>query len=78
MGSEKYEFYGWQAHDKSAAQGNMRWERYEPKTWTENDIDIKIECCGICGSDVHTLKSGWAPADYPLTVSNAMRSPERL
>ena len=69
MAKQSSEFWGWQAHDKSAAEGKMKWEKYEPKTWTENDVDIEIECCGICGSDLHTLRSGWAPADYPLTVS---------
>jgi alcohol dehydrogenase (NADP+) len=68
MSTESYEFWGWQGHDESAAKGNMKWERFEPKTWTEDDVDIAIECCGVCGSDLHTLRSGWGPADYPLTV----------
>lgn len=32
----------------------------------EDFIDIKIECCGICGSDAHTVTNGWpAPTQYP-------------
>lgn len=30
---------------------------FTPKKWTENDVDIEISHCGICGSDMHTLKS---------------------
>jgi len=55
----EYKFQGWLGLDKKAAEGNMVWKEYEPKTWTEDDVDIKITHCGICGSDIHTLRSGW-------------------
>ena len=32
---------------------------YQSKTWTEDDIEIAITYCGICGSDIHTLSGGW-------------------
>ena len=54
-----YKFQGWLGFDKNAAKGEMKWQEYEPKTWTEDDIDIKVTHCGICGSDLHTLRSGW-------------------
>jgi hypothetical protein len=54
-----YKFHGWMGLDKEAAKGKMVWQEYEPKTWTEDDVDIKITHCGICGSDLHTLRSGW-------------------
>lgn len=57
-----YKFQGWMALDKESAQGKMVWQEYEPKTWTEDDVDIKIAYCGICGSDLHTLRSGWVCA----------------
>lgn len=38
--------------------------QFEPKKWDEDDVDIKISHCGICGSDLHTLKSGWGPTAY--------------
>ena len=56
--------------DKSAVDGNMNWQSYEPKTWAESDVDIKITHCGICGSDLHTLRSGWAPTIYPCCVGH--------
>ncbi len=67
MGSN-YKFEGWLGHDKKAAEGNMQWGSYEPKKWSEDDIDIEISHCGICGSDLHTLRSGWKPTDYPCVV----------
>lgn len=54
-----YKFQGWLGLDKDAANGKMIWQEYEPKTWTEDDVDIKVTHCGICGSDLHTLRSGW-------------------
>lgn len=48
----------------------MKWQNYEPKTWEETDVDIKVTHCGICGSDLHTLRSGWAPTIYPCCVGH--------
>ena len=59
MAAAPYKFQGWMGLDKDATQGKMVWQEYEPKTWTEDDVDIKITHCGICGSDLHTLRSGW-------------------
>ena len=36
-----YKFYGWVGKDKNSI-GNLKWEEYEPKKWTEDDVDIKI------------------------------------
>lgn len=53
-----YVFQGWMGLDKDSV-GNMKWQTYEPKPWEETDVDIKITHSGICGSDIHTLRSGW-------------------
>ncbi|KAI4847207.1 putative zinc-binding alcohol dehydrogenase [Aureobasidium sp. EXF-8845] len=62
--SNQYKFEGWLGYDEMSAKGNMRWGDFEPKSWSENDVDIKISHCGVCGSDTHTLKSGWGPTPY--------------
>ena len=62
--SVDYKFEGWMGDDKNAVDGNMVWREYEPKPWTENDVDIKISHCGICGSDLHTLRSGWVSPHF--------------
>jgi len=67
--SQEYKFQGWVAKDKNSI-GNLVWEEYQPKTWTEDDIDIQITHCGICASDLHTLRSGWYPTDYPTVVGH--------
>jgi alcohol dehydrogenase (NADP+) len=59
MAQTNYKFQGWMGLDKDADKGKMVWQEFEPKTWTEDDVDIKVTHCGICGSDLHTLHSGW-------------------
>jgi len=68
--TEEYKFEGWMGLDKTADKGNMKWQGYEPKAWTEDDVDIKITHCGICGSDLHTLRSGWGATLYPCCVGH--------
>lgn len=53
---------------------------WTPKTFEEDDVIIKVECCGICGvrtssllvvpadfskSDLHTITNGWKSCKYP-------------
>lgn len=66
--SADYKFQGWLGLDSSSVKGNMKWQQYEPKTWEETDVDIKVTHCGICGSDLHRLRSGWGPTMYPCCV----------
>lgn len=56
--------------DKESVNGNMVWQNYEPKRWEETDVDIKVTHCGVCASDLHTLRSGWGPTDYPVVVGH--------
>ncbi|KAL9017080.1 MAG: hypothetical protein Q9185_005591 [Variospora sp. 1 TL-2023] len=45
-------------------------QEFSPKKFQDRDIDIKIICCGVCGSDVHTINKGWGPAPMPLCVGH--------
>jgi alcohol dehydrogenase (NADP+) len=63
-------FTGWLGHDKTAASGTMTWTTFTPKPFTPIDIDIRISHCGICGSDIHTLRSGWGTTHYPVCVGH--------
>lgn len=69
MSGNDSHFVGWVGHDKNCI-GNMKWEQYTPKKWTETDVEIKIECCGVCASDLHTARSGWGPTRYPCLVGH--------
>ncbi|KAI2854450.1 hypothetical protein CBS147343_10663 [Aspergillus niger] len=69
MAASDYKFEGWMGLDKNSV-GNMVWQEFEPKPWEESDVDIKVTHCGICGSDLHTLRSGWGPTMYPCCVGH--------
>ncbi|TKA54555.1 hypothetical protein B0A49_12408 [Cryomyces minteri] len=68
--SNDYKFEGWLGLDKDAVEGKMQWKEFEPKPFTEDDVDIKITHCGICSSDIHVLRSGWFPTQYPCCVGH--------
>ncbi|GJN92920.1 hypothetical protein Rhopal_005963-T1 [Rhodotorula paludigena] len=39
---------------------------FEPMGVRDDTVDIEVEFCGICGSDVHTLTGGWGAPHLPL------------
>lgn len=41
-----------------------------PKTFEPDDVEIAISHCGVCGSDVHTLRQGWGESHLPLVVGH--------
>lgn len=43
---------------------------FKPKQFEETDIDIAIECCGVCGSDVHSITGGWGDIITPLITGH--------
>lgn len=44
--------------------------QFKPKPFEDRDIDIKIEACGVCGSDVHTITGGWGDFNKPICVGH--------
>lgn len=51
---------------------------FDPKPFGDYDVDIKIECCGVCGSDVHTISGGWGEQNFPLAVGHGTLCPTNL
>ncbi|RFU31787.1 hypothetical protein B7463_g4559, partial [Scytalidium lignicola] len=43
---------------------------FTPKPFGDYDVDIKIQACGICGSDLHTITGGWGEQKFPLCVGH--------
>lgn len=43
---------------------------YMPRPFSENDVDIKIDVCGVCGSDCLTLSGDWGDYKTPLVVGH--------
>lgn len=78
MAQTDYKFEGWMGLDPNAAQGNMVWQEFQPKEWEETDVDVKVSHCGICGSDLHTLRSGWVSYCFPETKRLRVSRVKRL
>jgi len=45
-------------------------QEFKLKPFEDNDIDVAIDACGVCGSDVHTITGGWGDAPLPLCVGH--------
>jgi len=60
-------FNGLGAYEKA---GDVKPLSYNPPKLADNFVDIEISHCGICGSDIHTIDSGWGPTTYPVIVGH--------
>lgn len=58
---------GWACHGKG--EPLVRYE-YTSAELLDTDVEIQISHCGICGSDIHTMDSGWGPTEYPVIVGH--------
>ncbi|KAK3944864.1 chaperonin 10-like protein [Diplogelasinospora grovesii] len=63
-------FQGWLGKGPESTDGQMEWGEFEPKKWTEDDVDIEISHCGICGTDLQMLGNGWEHTPYPCVVGH--------
>lgn len=66
---QKTTFKGYAIHD------TKKWDEfkvidYPSKTMEDYDVEIKINVCGVCGSDVHTITGGWGEAQLPLVTGH--------
>ncbi|TFK57318.1 NADPH-dependent alcohol dehydrogenase [Heliocybe sulcata] len=43
---------------------------FQPKKFEDTDVEIAITHCGVCGSDLHTITSGWGEVPLPLVVGH--------
>ena len=44
--------------------------QHTPKALRDNDVDIEVEACGICGSDIHGANGDWGRPYAPLAVGH--------
>ena len=53
---------GFAAQNASSPLGQFAFERRLPGP---SDVQIQIAYCGVCHSDLHTVRSEWAGTVYP-------------
>lgn len=43
---------------------------YKPEKLRDGDVEIKIEACGVCGSDIHCASGHWGKPYAPMAVGH--------
>lgn len=49
------QFEGWLCPDASAIQGKMVWDKYTPKKFTDDDVQMDVLACGKWGLNAQQL-----------------------
>lgn len=44
-------------------------KEYELEPLEADRITVAVECCGVCGSDHHTISGGWGPWETKFVVT---------
>lgn len=52
--------------------GPHRRLRFERRTLGPKDVAIRIVYCGVCHSDIHTIRGDWGPVQYPQIVGHEL------
>ncbi len=55
-----------QAYAAKAASNRLKPFSYKPSPLKDDDVEIGIEFCGLCYSDVHLIDNDWKISNYPL------------
>ena len=55
-------------HAYAAFKPNAQLETYEydPGPLGDDEVEIKVDYCGICHSDISMIDNAWEMSDYPL------------
>ncbi|KAI0772639.1 GroES-like protein [Irpex lacteus] len=69
MAKKQVQFKGYALTDPEK-HFDLKVTTFKPKTFGPDDVEIAITHCGVCGSDLHTLKQGWGESHLPLVVGH--------
>ena len=56
-------FRGWAAHSKTDPLERLD---FDPGPMDAEDVEIAVEYCGVCHSDLAMVESEWFPTSYPV------------
>jgi alcohol/geraniol dehydrogenase (NADP+) len=54
------------AYAAQSAHGQLEPFEYDPGVLDEEDVEIQVESCGICHSDLSMLDNEWGMTQYPF------------
>ena len=49
-------------------KGALRQFEYEPGPLTPHEVEIDVQYCGICHSDLSVIDNEWGVTQYPVDV----------
>ena len=52
--------------------GPLRPLKFQRRALGPRDVAIRIQYCGVCHSDIHTIRGDWGKAPYPLVVGHEL------
>jgi len=55
-----------------SATGPLQPIKFQRRALGPKDVAIKIHYCGICHSDIHTIRGDWGKVQYPLVVGHEL------
>jgi uncharacterized zinc-type alcohol dehydrogenase-like protein len=53
------------AYATDKAKGQLKPFEYEPKPLAEDEVEINVDSCGICHSDLSIIDNEWGISKYP-------------
>jgi len=56
-------FHGWAAKENGKP---LEWIEFDPGELKPEQVQVKVESCGICHSDISMLDNDWGLSEYPL------------
>ncbi|KAI1212396.1 GroES-like protein [Annulohypoxylon truncatum] len=66
----KYDQYEGFQVESPATWTTFKKNKFVTKPFGDHDVEVKIECCGVCASDIHTITGGWGDQKFPLAVGH--------
>lgn len=55
-----------------APTGNLRRMKFQRRALGPKDVAIKLHYCGVCHSDIHTVRGDWGKIKYPQVVGHEL------
>ena len=55
-----------------APTGPLRLMKFQRRALGPKDVAIKLKYCGVCHSDIHTVRGDWGKIEYPQVVGHEL------
>lgn len=52
--------------------GPLKALKFQRRSLGPKDVAIRIDYCGVCHSDIHTIRGDWGKIQYPLVVGHEL------